>query len=172
MVPSLQRLIRHMAWADASVWTAVLASDEAPDDQRMRELLHHIHQVQWVYLKIWREEPLELKDEAAFPDLSSVCAWGQEYHQEVAAYSDALASVSLDRTVEFPWAEELVGRWGEIGPVTLAESILQVTAHSTYHRGQVNARLRAVGGEPPLVDFVAWLWRRRPGPEWPAEASA
>lgn len=172
MLPSLQSLIRHMAWADASVWTAVLASDEARADPRMRQLLHHIHEVQWVYLKVWRDESLERTEEAAFRDLPSICAWGQAYHGEMAAFSDALASVSLDRPMEFPWAKKVAARWGEVGPVTLSESILQVTAHSTYHRGQVNARLRELGGEPPLVDYVAWLWRHEPAPDWPSEGTA
>jgi uncharacterized damage-inducible protein DinB len=54
---------------------------------------------------------------------------------------------------------------------TLAETILQVSSHSTYHRGQVNARLREVGGEPPLVDYIAWFWFGGPEPEWTATAS-
>jgi uncharacterized damage-inducible protein DinB len=42
--------------------------------------------------------------------------------------------------------------------------------HTVYHRGQVNARVRALGGEPPLVDYIAWLWLGRPAPEWPVIA--
>jgi len=41
-----------------------------------------------------------------------------------------------------------------------------VALHSLYHRGQVNARLREVGGTPPLVDYIAWLWFGRPAAEW------
>jgi uncharacterized damage-inducible protein DinB len=40
--------------------------------------------------------------------------------------------------------------------------------HSTYHRGQVNARLRELGIEPPLTDYIAWIWFGRPEAEWPA----
>jgi len=49
---------------------------------------------------------------------------------------------------------------------TLAETIFQVTSHSTYRRGQVNERFREVGGEPPLVDDIAWIWFGRPEPDW------
>jgi len=38
--------------------------------------------------------------------------------------------------------------------------------HSTHHRGQVNARLRELGGEPPLADFIVWLWWGRPAASW------
>ena len=54
---------------------------------------------------------------------------------------------------------------------TVGETGLQVALHSTYHRGQVTARLREVGGEPPLVDYIAWVWLGRPAAEWPAVAS-
>lgn len=164
---ALQQLIRHMEWADAAVWRAVLERQESHTDPITRTRLHHIHTVQRVYLGIWRGEPLELVDESAFPDLASICAWGRDYHVEATVYASSLDAADLEQTVEFPWAAQLAGRWGEIGPVTLAESVLQVTSHSTYHRGQVNARLRELGGEPPLVDFVAWLWQRRPAADWP-----
>jgi uncharacterized damage-inducible protein DinB len=51
---------------------------------------------------------------------------------------------------------------------TVAETMLQVTFHSAYHRGQVSARLREVGVEPPLVDYIAWIWFGRPDAPWPA----
>ena len=43
---------------------------------------------------------------------------------------------------------------------TSAETAPHVAMHTTHHRGQVNARLRELGAEPPLVDYIAWLWQR------------
>jgi hypothetical protein len=60
----------------------------------------------------------------------------------------------------------------DIASPTLAETILQVASHSTYHRGQVNTRLRQLGAEPPLVDYVAWIWFDRPAADWPARSIA
>jgi uncharacterized damage-inducible protein DinB len=65
-----------------------------------------------------------------------------------------------------PWIAEFEQRSGRrFDKPTLAETIFQVTSHSTYHRGQVNARLRELGGEPPLVDFIAWVWFGKPTAE-------
>jgi len=50
----------------------------------------------------------------------------------------------------------------ETEPASLAETLFQVPAHSTYHRGQVNALIRNAGGEPPLVDFIVWVWLGKP----------
>ncbi len=57
-------------------------------------------------------------------------------------------------------------------PATLAETVLQITSHTTYHRGQVNMRLRELGAEPPLTDFIAWIWLGRPEAEWEANSGA
>ena len=65
--------------------------------------------------------------------------------------------------------ERSLGRVPET--TTLGETALQVPLHTIYHRGQVNARIRALGGEPPLVDYIAWIWLGRPAPEWRQAAS-
>jgi uncharacterized damage-inducible protein DinB len=52
------------------------------------------------------------------------------------------------------------------GMTTLGDTCFQVASHSTYHRGQVNARIRELGVEPPLVDFIAWRWFKNPPPAW------
>ena len=81
-------------------------------------------------------------------------------------YLEGLEAEALERRIEFPWAEQLVERFGSPESATLAETILQITSHTTYHRGQVNTRLRELGGEPRLVDFIAWIWLGKPTPEW------
>ncbi len=53
---------------------------------------------------------------------------------------------------------------------SLGQTLLQVTAHSSYHRGQVNVRLRELGVDPPMTDFIVWVWGRKPSPAWPANA--
>jgi uncharacterized damage-inducible protein DinB len=55
----------------------------------------------------------------------------------------------------------------EIETPTLGETMLQVPSHTTSPRGQINADLRRLGGEPPLVDFIAWVWFGKPEPVWP-----
>jgi len=56
----------------------------------------------------------------------------------------------------------------KVTPATHAESVVQVAMHTTYHRGQVATQIRALGGEPPLTDFVVWIWLGKPEPEWPS----
>src|SRR5688572_16905986 len=50
----LHELARHMAWADAMVWNAVLSTPQAATDHRIADTLHHIHLVQHIFLQAWR----------------------------------------------------------------------------------------------------------------------
>jgi uncharacterized damage-inducible protein DinB len=158
-----------MEWADAVVWTTLLGQREAHSDTQIRECTYHIHQVQWAYLQIWRDEPLNIPDLVEFEDILAIYEWCQSYYAQAADFLGTLASAALERPVDFPWAEELVKQWGHAHPATLAESLLQITSHSTYHRGQVNRRLRELGTEPPSTDFVVWIWMGRPAPEWKSD---
>ena len=66
-----------------------------------------------------------------------------------------------------PWSSFFAKRAGfEPHPSTLGETLLQLPSHSTYHRGQVNTRLRELGATPPLVDFIAWVWAGKPPAKW------
>ena len=163
----IRDLFEHMAWADAEVWRAVLASPPAAADPGLDDRLRHIHMVQRAFLGAWKGAFVDPRG-VAFEDLLALARWGREYHAEAAVYLDGLDAAALDEPFALPWARmmsELLKR--ELETPTLGETLLQVASHSTYHRGQVNADLRRLGGEPPLVDFIAWVWLGKPGPEWP-----
>jgi uncharacterized damage-inducible protein DinB len=162
----LRDLMRHMEWADARVWETALDLPEALADASMRERLHHVHATQWAYLQIWNGEPVDLPELSTFEDLRAIGGWGGECHRRMAGLLDDLDDGALEGLVDIPWSDELVKRWGKACPATLAETILQVVYHSTYHRGQVNTRLRELGGEPPLTDYIIWIWMDRPEPDW------
>jgi uncharacterized damage-inducible protein DinB len=157
---AVNELSRHMEWADALIWRAVR---ESPADGEVRGKLHHLHTVQHAYLQIWRGETVTIPAESDIGDLES---WAREFHQQYPEYLKRLDEPALERTVQIPWAEEVAKRWGSYSAPTLMQTILQVAMHSTYHRGQVNQRLRGLGIEPPLTDFIAWLWKGQPSAEW------
>lgn len=166
-IKTLTELYRHMEWADAAVWVAVLASDGGQADAKLRDYLYHLHLVQRAFLRVWRNEPLPTQM-PTFDDAQSLMQWGRAYHGEARAHLETLSDERLSETFIMPWAgmvENQLGRKPE--PSTLGDTVLQVNLHSLYHRGQVNARLKEVGGAPPLVDYIAWIWLGRPAANWP-----
>lgn len=169
ILDTIRDLHRHMEWADAAVWQRVLASEAARDDAKLRELLHHIHLVQRAFLQLWKGMRVEFREPGDFQALGELCRWGREHYMDLHPFLESFDEGRLDGHLKIPWAKRMSEELG-MSPqaVTHGESMLQVAAHSTYHRGQVNARLRELGDDPPLVDYIAWLWFGRPQPDWPA----
>jgi uncharacterized damage-inducible protein DinB len=167
----LTDLYHHMEWADASVWRAVLASPDAVQDQKLRELFHHLHLVQRAFLRAWRQEPAD-EPYPTFANTADLMLWGQSYFSELFAQVQTLSDEQLAQPAQLPWADIVTSQLGRPPePLTVGEMMLQVPLHSLYHRGQINARLRAAGGVPPTVDYIVWVWLGRPVAEWNFEVS-
>jgi uncharacterized damage-inducible protein DinB len=80
----------------------------------------------------------------------------REAHRDEIAYVDRLDEAGLSRVQDLPW----------IGSrASTAEALMQVVMHSQSHRGQCATRLRAIGGNPPMTDFIIWI-KDRPSPVW------
>jgi len=162
----LEDLYRHMEWADALVWRSVFESEEACADQKVREYFYHLHLVQRAFLRAWRGEPRDTPY-PTFDDIRALMIWGRSYFSEVFAHFNTLTEQLVSQLAQLPWAD-IVER--ELGckpeKLSIAEMMLQVPLHSQYHRGQINARLRAVGGEPARVDYIVWVWLGRPPADW------
>jgi len=59
--------------------------------------------------------------------------------------------------------------WGPPKPrpsLTLELALTQGAMHSHYHRAQNIAKLRELGGTPLPADFIFWLWKGEPEPDW------
>lgn len=159
-------LLTHMEWADARTWRVARGLPAAQTDERMRWLLHHLHLVQSVYLQAWRGDPFVVSELASYPDLQAIEAWARPFYPSAAAFAGSLDDAQLGKVMDYPWTDLIMKQFGSVVPSTLSESAWQVFSHTTYHRGQVATRLRELGGEPPLVDFLVWVWGGKPAPDW------
>ncbi|MCJ7552414.1 MAG: hypothetical protein MUO34_00900 [Ignavibacteriaceae bacterium] len=168
MQPSeISLLLQHMKWADAEVWKKVLRLPASDEDERIKKLFYHLHQVQCAFYYIWNDQPLDIVKLEEFTDLKSIAKWGLDYQTKLDAFLASSQSNDVKKIIDIPWSKFLERRIGrKIVPATLEETMLQVTSHSTYHRAQINARFHELGGEPPMVDFIAWVWFGKPATEW------
>lgn len=159
----------HMEWADARVWRAVRGREGAADDAKLYALLQHLHVVQRAFLLMWTGGEVKPDELYAKRDPGDLMRWAREYHRDADAFFSETDELRYAELLNMPWIAQYEKQLGQtLQQPTLGETLYQVPAHSTYHRGQVNLRLREVGGEPPLVDYIAWVWFGRPEPEWPA----
>ncbi len=164
---SLVDLYRHMEWADALVWRAVLASEAGRTDAKLRDYVYHLHVAQRAFLRMWRGEPRETPY-PTFENPEPLMEWARSYYAEAYAHLGGLDADAVSAPFEVPWAAVLVQRLGRTPEATtVGETALQVALHSMYHCGQINARLRQLESEPPLVDYIAWVWLGRPEADWP-----
>ncbi len=163
----LRALYRHMEWADARMWASV--PKNGPPDPFLRERILHIHTVQRAFLHIWTRRPVQevFRTPDQFAAMAELCAWAHPYYAEVGEFLNGVTDARLTETIVMPWASELSHSLGRApGRTTLGDTCFQVTSHTTHHRGQINTRLRELGVEPPLVDYIAWLWFEKPAPAW------
>jgi uncharacterized damage-inducible protein DinB len=166
----LRDLYQHMEWADTFVWRAVLKSEAALADQKLRDYFYHLHLVQHAWLRAWRGETSDVPF-PTFDDAESVREWGRSYYDEIFGCLERMTDEEIAKPMQLPWAELVEKQIGRApAAAAVGETMLQVALHSLYHRGQINARLREVGGEPPTVDYLVWIWLERPRANWAADA--
>jgi len=156
-------LLHHMQWADAEVWKKVLPFEAAHNDERITKLLYHLHQVQYAFYFLWNELPLEIPKPEEFSNLNSIAKWGFAYQKKLSEFLSSPKSDKKDKVIQIPWSVFVERKTKQkVVPATFEETILQVTSHSTYHRGQINTRFRELSGEPASVDFIVWIWLGKP----------
>jgi uncharacterized damage-inducible protein DinB len=164
---NINSLLMHMKWADAEVWKKVLTFKAAENDERIKKLLYHIHQVQYAFYSLWIDHLMEIPKLDTFKNLESITKWCADYQKKLDEYLLSSTEDLKDRIINIPWSIFMERRTGKkVVPATLEETMLQVALHSTYHRAQVNIRLRELGGEPPSVDFIVWVWLGKPKADW------
>ncbi len=163
----LLELTRHMEWADAVVFAALRGRPLAEQDDALLKRLRHLHLVQKVFLDVWLDRPIQPQETDAF-SVGELSAFARALHPRIRSFQETLAPADLDRAVALPWSALVSRQLGfEIAEPTLGQTLAQVAAHSAYHRGQANARLRELGVEPPMTDYIACVWARQPPPPWP-----
>jgi uncharacterized damage-inducible protein DinB len=164
----LKELIDHMNWADGRIWTVVLSIPEAQNDEKLKKILHHYQLSKYAFYYTRTDLPQKYPELEEFITLYDMAQWAAEYPKLIHTYMSDLKEADLSQMIKTPPYDRLEQILGQ-KPVdaNLAETILQVAVHCSHHRGQVNSRIRELNGEPPIVDFIAWVWLGKPNAIWP-----
>ncbi|HEY1340621.1 MAG TPA: DinB family protein [Bryobacteraceae bacterium] len=163
---TLVDLFRHQEWADAEHWRIIMQQPALYDDRALRERLHHIHLVQRGFHFVTAGAEVKLSKPEDFPTAGALLEFARQYHRQAAPFVAGLTDAALDEKVSPPWFKD--------PPLALSrgEALLQAAMHSQWHRGQNATRLRELGAAPPMTDYIVWLWKGRPVPDWPRAGQA
>ena len=161
----LRQLYAHMEWADARIWSEVVTTAAAENDRWLRDKLFHLHDTQQAFLSLWTDHPRATREDVA--SLAAVYEWARPYYAWARRFLDATSAETLAGPVSNAFGDRMRQHFGDPrGHVTLGTTAFHVAAHTMHHRGQVMTRLRGLGGDPPLVDYVIWVWSGYPAAEW------
>ena len=158
MLDLFRDLVAHKGHANAALLRAIAQNGAAASDPELWALLHHNLLANRFWLLAVAGQPFVHDDEALVS--SSLDALIQRYagvQAEESAWLGTATETDLTRVLE---DARIPG-----GRCSVAQAFVQVCLHSHGHRAQAAKMLRRHGGEPPPMDFIAWL-ATRPRPEW------
>jgi len=141
----LRKLYVYDHWANREVALALQAAPQPPP--RSVRLMAHVLGTEWT----WRRRILaDSKKIAVWPQLT-VEQISQEVQEVQVAWKNYLATLtpaSLAETAAYTNSK------GEHFSNEIGDILMHVVMHSTYHRGQIAADMRASGLEPVYTDFI------------------
>jgi uncharacterized damage-inducible protein DinB len=158
MIDILKDLIRHNAYANASLLRAIRQHQPAAEDADLRKLLHHINVANRHWFLLVLGEPFAVEHESPVPEfLEAVTDQYRETCDRELDWVSLIQEADLNRLLESAFLPGLT--------VSVGEAMIQVCTHSTAHRAECAMKLRELGGKAPSMDFILWL-KERPSPGW------
>ena len=143
----LRRLYEYNAWANRLTIDSLKAS---PGTKGLRALSHLVlAEKEWMLRVRASQDPGR---QIFWQDLSlEECeAVNDENRRDVADLLNNLDDAGLDRFAEYQNSR------GNSYRTPLRDLLTHVALHSTYHRGQVAAAIRAEGGTPAATDYIVF----------------
>ena len=158
MTDDLAALFAYNRWADARMLEACrqvpperYASEVVPGWASLRSTVAHIAGA----TDLWVRRFLGQSADGFVPE--SELATPDDAARLLANAHDALDRLARElspeqRTAPFTYRNLR----GQVATAPLWAALRHVVNHETYHRGQVASKLKRLGVEPPVTDFVYW----------------
>jgi uncharacterized damage-inducible protein DinB len=154
----VRSLFAFNAWANHRVLDACAALTQAQFTQTtassfptVRDTLHHIMGVEWLYLERLHDRfPTELLPGERFEDVPSMAYRWQGIKRGLEDHVRSPDLGDLERIIEYRNLKGKTFRY------PLRAILQHVVNHSTYHRGQVTTQLRQLGAKPLSTDLLRY----------------
>lgn len=150
MKEAFEAMLKHMAWADRRIGDALEGYEEAggaPADS-VRLYAHVVAAEQIWISRLLGEEGFP---GPVFPDWGIAAARAAS-EETLVRYESFLAQCA-----DFSQAANYRTSAGVLHSTSCADILTHVFLHGSYHRGQINARLRGAGLEPTNVDYITFV---------------
>lgn len=157
-LPDLLDLYGYHTWAQERIAAALLALPPEADLQDLggsfptaRATFAHLVGAEWLWLERWRGvHPSSVPDWVAMDDPPALLRRWRGIDAARGAFLARLTEADLGA----PCAFNLLN--GKAATHALADLLLHVANHATYHRGQLAAMLRRLGSPAPATDFLVY----------------
>jgi uncharacterized damage-inducible protein DinB len=149
----LEELARHQAWADTQHWKTLRENSAALEDPEIRKRLNHMVMALRMLTTLARGGT---PDTTGWKDIEPAGQLEAALCEANADLLEALKTVDLQNMIALPR--------GPRGPFEAPAGVLllQAITHSQHHRAQNASRMRQLGANPPMTDFVVWYAIGRP----------
>jgi uncharacterized damage-inducible protein DinB len=160
MLSTLRQLIAYEAWADAQYLHVLFIYERAYADVGLRSKFEHIHSLQRLYLALLKGEKVNsAKYAQPFATPEALAASFREYHAAISQFAAGWTEQWLSEPLRIEWLMN--------NTPTRGEAVLQSILHGQSLRGQNASRMHDLSWKPPMTDFVVWVDKGQPAPDWP-----
>ncbi|AFH60371.1 DinB family protein [Paenibacillus caseinilyticus] len=147
---TIRNLFAHLDWANRELLEALRAAP-AEKAEKASILFLHVLLAERIWLTRLRGESSEgLSVWEDHADPAACAALIEANGSGFRAWLDALPEDRIDKPIAY---RTIAGAPFESSP---RDILIHVALHGQYHRGQINAALRAGGVEPAAVDYILY----------------
>lgn len=158
MLETIRLFCGYTTWADARMFDALapLTQEQWTRDlggslKSVRDTAVHLVGAEWLYLSRFKGvSPKAAWDPADYPEPRALRERWMTVVADLASFAAAQTEESLRRPLSYHNLK------GEALSFPLGHVALQLTNHSTYHRGQVATLLRQLGAKAFSTDLVIY----------------
>lgn len=152
-------------WANDRIFNHLKELPDAVFDQEIKsvfssikEVLIHVYQVDAMWLSVMSGAPFsqtmevikEIKVKSQDPDLDEIVKLYSENTDRYKSFFEEQDDLDADIEIEHP-------RYGKL-KTTIADLVLHVVNHGTYHRGNITAMLRQQGHAGVPTDYILYVY--------------
>jgi uncharacterized damage-inducible protein DinB len=147
----LLELARFDAWANAELLAAVRS---VPEDDRVSKLLAHLTAAKHTWIA-------RMTGDSVPADFSLWPAWSREDSARRLRLLDRqlVALINRDDPARIAAYANTQGAEFE---TAIADIMVHLSHHGSYHRGQLASAVKNAGGIPAVTDFIAWVRLGKP----------